>query len=883
MTSRLESLGIERLRASLDLRLASGAAAAWLAAAACLGRPWSLSAVLGLTTLVVGVVAVAVHGRALLAAFALVAFSVAVVLLPLSARLWGVHASPLTTMANHRAAVTAQLRVTSDPRLLAARGASGTPRVAVDAVLEQVTVGGRTSRVGGHLLVLAPAAAWRDVLPGQRVRLDGTLAPPLGDQLLAGVLAARTDPVLLGRPPWYQRLAGDVRAGLRASASGLPAGPRGLLPGLVEGDTSQLDPVLADRFRIAGLTHLVAVSGTNCVIVIGAVLLVLRRIGCGPRLCAVLSGLVLVLFVVVARPSPSVLRAAVMAAVALAALASGRRSAGLPMVAATVIGLLAWNPELATDVGFAMSVLATVALLTIAPGWALALRRRHVPPVIAESAAVAAAAHLVTAPLVAVVSGTVSLVAIPANMLAEPVVSPATVFGFAAALTGAVYAPLGAGFAQLAGWPCRWLVGVAEFFGGLDGARLPWPGGLYGGGLLAACTVVVAMLARRVQVRRMLAVAVLVAGVVQIPVRSVASGWPPPGWMFVACDVGQGDGLVLAAGPGRAVVVDAGPDPVAIDRCLHDLHVSDVPLLVLSHYHLDHVGGVAGVFHGRHVGQVVTGPLAAPQSGVSLVASVLRAHGLSVGAAPVGGQLDVGALRLDVLGPATAYRGTRSDPNNSSLVMRATLGGRRILLAADAEIEAQDTLLREGVDLQADILKVAHHGSAYFLPAFLAAVHAQVAVISVGRHNDYGHPSPLLLAQLRRLGPVVRRTDEDGDVAVAADGGRLRTVTRAATGHALADAPRGGRSAPGGDLSSSHATMAGWQQVRYGEGRQRLTPPTRTTSTPRLAWCCSRATRNCCSAGPSSRSPPPPGGVTPTSMCVSASAASSSRPRSTRC
>ena len=221
--------------------------------------------------------------------------------------------------------------------------------------------------------------------------------------------------------------------------------PRGLLPGLVDGDTSELDPVLAERFRVAGLTHLTAVSGTNLSLLIGAVALLLRRMRASPAAIALVSAVVLVGFVVLARPSPSVLRAAGMAGIALVALATGRQRAALPVLAAASFGAAAVAAGSGGDAGFALSVSATAALLLIAPGWVQALRRRRVPAGLAEALAVAAAAHLVTAPIIAGISGRISLVAIPANVLAEPVVAAATILGLLAALAlGAVAAAGGA-------------------------------------------------------------------------------------------------------------------------------------------------------------------------------------------------------------------------------------------------------------------------------------------------------------------------------------------------------------------------------------------------------------------------------------------------------
>jgi competence protein ComEC len=558
----------------------------------------------------------------------------------------------------------------------------------------------------------------------------------------------------------------------------LPDQERGLLPGLVDGDTSGLDPVLAERFRLAGLTHLVAVSGTNCAIVVGAALLVLRRLRVRPWACALIGAAVVAMFVVVARPSPSVLRAALMAMIALVSLATGRPRAGVPTLAAVVLALLVWQPMLAGSASFTMSVLATAALMIIAPGWAAALRRRRVPLGIAESVAVAAAAHVVTAPVVAAISGRISVVAIAANALAEPVVAPITVLGFVAAAIAPVWLSAATALTWVAGWPCRWLVGVADFFGGLHGATVPWPGGAAGGVLLALTGVVVAVVAARAGPRRVLSAAVVTALIMFIPVRAATSSWPPPGWLFAACDVGQGDALLLAAGPGAAVEIDAGPDPVVIDRCLRDFGIRQIPLLVITHFHLDHVAGLPGVARGREIGQIMTGPLAEPGLGVEIVRRIADPRGLTLRTPAVGTHLDVGPVQLDVLGPPYAYHGTHSDPNNSSLVLRAQVGGVRILLPGDAEIEAQQDLLGAGADLRADVLKVPHHGSAYFDPDFLAAVRARVAVVSVGLNNDYGHPSPLLLTEMARLGVPLLRTDLDGDVAIAGTPGHLTAVTR---------------------------------------------------------------------------------------------------------
>src|SRR6266545_4783123 len=301
-----------------------------------------------------------------------------------------------------------------------------------------------------------------------------------------------------------------------------------------------------------------------------------------------------------------------------------------------------------------------------------------------------------------------------------------------------------------------------------------------GGLLLAALLAVVLVAGRRPVVRRLVAVAAVATVVGVLPVRVVASGWPPPGWFVVACDVGQGDAVVLPVGPDQAAVVDAGPDPAATDRCLRGLGVRHVNLLLITHFHADHVGGFAGVFRGRSVAEVVTTGHPEPAAGRDAVLAGAAAEGVPVRAATAGAVYRLGGVQLFVLGPVRPLTGTRSDPNNNSLVVRAEIRGRRVLLAGDAEEDEQRGVLSAAgpSGVRADVLKLAHHGSVYQDAGFLDAVAPAVALVSVGAGNPYGHPNTAVLGRLARGGARVLRTDVDADVAVVVTPGGLAVVAR---------------------------------------------------------------------------------------------------------
>ncbi|MEV6108570.1 ComEC/Rec2 family competence protein [Streptomyces sp. NPDC051940] len=629
---------------------------------------------------------------------------------------------------------------------------------------------------------------WLALLPSTRVRVSARIVPPLhgGDRIAAALrVAGAGPPVVVGAPSSVQRGAGELRQGLREASGHLGADARALLPGLVVGDTSRVPVELRDAFLATDLTHLLAVSGANLTIVLAVFIGpphlagrverrgLARLLGLPTRVTAVAAGVLTLAFVVVCRPEPSVLRAAACELITLLAIGTGRRRSLIPALAAAVLLLVLFDPWLARDYGFLLSVLATGALLTVAPRWAAALRARGMPPRLAEVVAAAAAAQAVCAPVVVVLAARVSLVAVPCNLLAEPAVAPATVLGFAALATAPFAPPVAQGLAWLASWPVEWIAGLARTGASFPGAQLPWPASWPGALLLAAAIAATLAVGRRLLRRPWVcaAVALLLLAVITRPppLTRVLTGWPPPGWRMVVCDVGQGDALVLAAGEETALVVDAGPEPARADACLRDLGITRIPLLVLTHFHADHVDGLPGVLRGRAVGAIQTTTSDDPPEQAAFVRRTAARAGVPVVRAVAGERRRLGAVSWEVLWPPPDAH--PDGPNDASVTLLVRTGALTVLLPGDLEPPAQQQLLAAHPALPSvDVLKVAHHGSAYQSPALLTRLGPRLALISAGSGNPYGHPAPSTLATLRTTGATVLRTDTSGALAVLADG-----------------------------------------------------------------------------------------------------------------
>jgi len=751
-----------------DRRMVVPAAAAWATAALAVQvqpgtvRWWTL----GLVTVAV---ASTIWRCRVAQVTAIVAAAVCVVC---ALRVGAVSSGPVADAGQARAVAAVEMMLTSDPRIV------DTPHgevVVADGTVTELTLRGSGVSVRVPVVVWADDLSWAQLDLGTHVEAVGRFGPAEDSSVGASFDAHRLVADRHDRA-WWWSAADALRSTVTEGVA--PRGPdvSALVPALVHGDDHALSDDLSDDFRTSGLTHLLAVSGTNLTLVIGFLLAIARSVGVHGRTQIVLAVLGTVGFVILARPEPSVVRAACMGLIAVVGLGTGGRRRGIRCLSWAVVILLLIDPWLARSAGFVLSASATAGILVLGPPWRDALAR-WMPVPLAELLAVPMAAQVACTPAVAAIAGQVSMVAVVANLLVGPAVGPATVLGLLGGLVGLASTPashlVGLGAASCAGW----IVIVGRRSAQLPGAALEWGSGPIAVGVLVLVCVLVVLLAAPV-LRRPWAFAVAALVLVIALWRPVSLGWPPPGWVMVACDVGQGDATVLNAGDGHAIVVDAGPDPDAVDRCLDRLRVDTVPLVLLTHDHADHVDGLPGVLRGREVAQVAVGPSGGPSAPAGTDRRTVqtgerqRAGHLSwTVLAPTGAMADVASTATG----AGAVEG--STANNASVVLLVEVRGVSILMAGDIEPEAQEALLRSYPTLRADILKVPHHGSTYQDPGLFEHVDARFGTISVGADNTYGHPGTATIALMQRTGIQPLRTDLSGDLAIVEHDGTIEAVT----------------------------------------------------------------------------------------------------------
>jgi len=619
-----------------------------------------------------------------------------------------------------------------------------------------ISASGQNFRLRIPIRIVTPNKNVSKLLPGQKIHFHGTAITSKEARVAALVFVRGDIEVRTDASRWARSLA-SIRNGLRINSGTGDAGA--LIPGMVLGDTSKQSVQFKADMKRSGLTHLVAVSGANFAIVSAFVLWAMQFFIRSIRWRLGATAIFLASFIALVRPSPSVLRAAAMASVLLVARGSKRPSDSLPALGFAIAAVVIADPWQARDAGFALSVLATAGLLLFAPR-IITWLSRYIPKLLSEALAPPIAATIFCSPVLIAIAGYLAPMSIIANLLAAPAVAPITIIGFISALIS----PIAPFITRILIWvihfPAAFIAWIAQW-----AAQFPV---LKMSSAILISSLVALWFARtlfQAHWKKYVAVALCF-----FLFFAWITRWPGGGWDVANCDIGQGDSSVINLGNHRAIVIDVGPDAALEDACLKALGIKEIPLLILTHFHADHVEGLPGLLKRRSVGQVWVSNNTDPIFESTRVQSWLK--GINVNVVTRGMQTGLSGVAIKILWPLTSTQQFASNPgdgssiNNSSIAAMISTKDYSFFAAGDLEPPVQE-ILRADVT-HVDIYKVCHHGSKYQDPEFMANLSPAIAMISVGTGNTYGHPAPQTVAALTRLGARVVRTDTDGAIAISA-------------------------------------------------------------------------------------------------------------------
>lgn len=608
--------------------------------------------------------------------------------------------------------------------------------------------------------------------------------------------ASTKTPLLVGRdspaPPGSVRARiSRIRRGIQAilerrfpAPDGKDISPSGaVLEALLLGEDGRLDEPTVENLQETGLYHLFAISGGHIAIINLLLFSLFRLVRMSRRASSLALAVFLVFYTALVEGSPSVLRATLMTVAFLGGRLLWKDVHVLNMIAASAFALLLANPASLFDVGFQLTYAATLTIVLFTPP--LLERLPRLPLKITELAALSVTAALGAAPIVARNFNRVAISSLLLNFPAIPLVGLVMGLGyaflpFAAALPGAAALPA-AGLRML-------VLVFAAVSHSLDAFpflsfRVPTPpAGVFWGYYLALGLCLVRP-RFRLQRPACAGAALALAALLAVPAFRRSS----PELRVTVIDVGQGESILIEFPGRRTMLIDGGGLPASrfdvgervVSPVLWRKGLTRVDRLVLTHPHPDHLAGLVAVARNFRIGEFWEGP-PAPEEG--LYAELLRVlpRGAARGRVGRGSRLDLGPVSIEVLHPPFLGAGAGPVPaaNENSLVLRVTMAGTSFLFMGDAGPETERALLESGLDLNSDVLKCGHHGSAASTSAeFLGAVRPRLVLVSAGEANTYGFPSPALLTRCRDAGAPVLRTDLDGAIEIRADGRRLAVRT----------------------------------------------------------------------------------------------------------
>jgi len=567
-----------------------------------------------------------------------------------------------------------------------------------------------------------------------------------------------------------------IRTSLLASLRGVSTDSAALVAGLAIGDDSQLSAQTKEDFRKVSLTHLSAVSGANCAIVLAGVAFLLNLLPIARPFRILVSFAAIGFYLALVGQEPSVLRASAMVGVVLLGFLIGRRVSPLDAISLSVIVLLFWQPELSLSYGFALSALATIGLVVLAPKLVEVFEKR-MPTWLAIVISVSIAAQIACLPVLLMLQPELPVYSVLANVLAEPLVAPITVLGLLACLISPVVPFLSSAITLLASIPGSLIVYIGKSLASAPMASINWYQGVTGvalGGLLTLSIGV--LLLTKVPKLRVVSGSVLALIVLTFSAQSSSAGIQTRNfytgeYTLVNCDVGQGDALVIRS-KGEVAVIDVGRENPAIDSCLSGLGISRIDLLVLTHFDMDHIGGVVGAVTGRSVSQALVTSSKDERPGADFAKGYLEGLDIPMAQAEVGMTGELGNFSWQVLSPHLGAPEAK-DTNDGSISMVWQDESIAFITLADLGESGQlrvgaehSALLSSGFGDRQVVVKVAHHGSGDQASELYEAIEPDLALISVGLGNSYGHPTRRVLEMLEVTGAQVFRTDQSGAIGV---------------------------------------------------------------------------------------------------------------------
>lgn len=602
-------------------------------------------------------------------------------------------------------------------------------------------------------------------------------------------------------------LANKVRNSMKGKIEqNLSDATSGLLSGMLIGDKSNLPKEIQEDFRNSSLSHILAISGMHVAYVMLGITFLISKMKFSKKMSKMITIVILLFFIILTGKTASVERACFMSVYAILASLLHKRANVLASISISILIILIINPYSILDIGLQLSYGGTLGIVLIYPILKKCKKSKKekakenkfqkliqkIKEKILDIIRITVSANLVIFPIILYQYNTMSFTFVISNLLISSIIGIIIILGFMSVFASYIFMPLAKVMFFLTQILLNILAQTAHLCAKLPFSKVYFPTPKIYVILIYYLFLIYIILAKRniISVKK-ISKKIFIIFIIIVIILNLIVKVIPKEFTISFIDVGQGDSMLISTPKEKRILVDGGgtrdSENFDVGRqtlipYLLNKGITKLDYIVISHFDSDHATGVAQILGKIDVSSIILTRQLEENDIYRHILSIAKEKKIKLIYVKEGDVLKIGGIKISIIHPENKLM-INNPMNNNSIVCKVEYNSFSMLLTGDIEMEAEELILRKNINLKADVLKVAHHGSKTSTTGeFLKAINPKVALIGVGKNNNFGHPSNEVIQRLKENGTRIYRTDENGEISITVNKkGRIIKIQRCIT------------------------------------------------------------------------------------------------------
>ena len=577
-----------------------------------------------------------------------------------------------------------------------------------------------------------------------------------------------------------------------------------LLSGMLIGEKSNLQKEIQEDFRDSSLSHVLAISGMHVSYVMLGITFLISKIKFSKKMSKIVTILILLFFIILTGKTASVTRACFMSSYIILASLLHKKAHVLGSISISLLIILIINPYFILDIGLQLSYGGTIGIVLIYPILKKYKKKKEdktgrikkvlykIKDKIIDTILITISANLVIFPIVLFHYNIMSFTFIISNLLISPIIGIIIILGFLSVFSSYIVSPISKVMFFFLQIFLSVLAQIAHFCAELPLSKVYFPTPkIYVIIIYYLFLMYIILVKNKIITGKKIGKKVFIIFTIIVIILNLILNFIPKTFTISFIDVGQGDSILISTPKGKNIIVDGGGsrDETSFNigkqtliPYLLNKGITKLDYVIISHFDSDHATGVAQILGKIDVSSIILTRQLEENDIYRHILSIAKEKKIKLIYVKEGDVLKIGGIKISIIHPENKLM-INNPMNNNSIVCKVEYNSFSMLLTGDIEMEAEELILRKNINLKADVLKVAHHGSKTSTTGeFLKAINPKVALIGVGKNNNFGHPSNEVIQRLKENGTRIYRTDENGEISITVNKkGRIIKIQRCIT------------------------------------------------------------------------------------------------------